>query len=209
MLPNLTLIDQQMLIDTGVDVLKHSDFQDILMGENILEAAKHQQQSMIREAAEIQAKEKEEGYKQGLKQAKKEYAEKLVEFELRKSSNLQNLEQKFIRLITTTLRSIVGNIPLDDLTVSRTKLAMERFKSEEAIVLSICEQDVDVVTAQLAAWRNSDPDLVIEQRVSSSILPGDCRIETSVSVLDLTLHDQFEMIEKTLKNTVSLHEDNH
>lgn len=171
-------------------IIKRPDAEAMSSADLVLAESQRAAETTRSEAQAVYESEKQRGYADGLAEAARENAARLLQENLQLDTHLAQLEVDLARLVTRATQQIISRF--DDAQLARevTRTALQTMRTEKRIRLHVAPEAEQSLKIDLAAMRIDYPeieliDLVVESRLTAPNL----EIESEMGVIKFTLEE--------------------
>lgn len=193
------------LRQTGIEVLadgpvlRATEFASIADAEVALARAREEAARIVEEAKAERVQQREQGYRDGLEQAKAEMAEKLVATMGQSALYFAKVEQALVDVVMKAVARVIGEIDDRERVERIVRKALELVRSQSQVRVKVPPAQSEWLQSRVEALQQSFPRIQFLEVESDARLPGDgCVIETELGVIDATVQTQLRAIEKAL-----------
>ncbi|MEM9618008.1 MAG: HrpE/YscL family type III secretion apparatus protein [Pseudomonadota bacterium] len=186
-------------LDPALRVLKAGDYLSAIEAETALTDARRQAAAILADAESTYKEEKVRGREEGLAEAQSEVAEQILNVVSRSVDYLAGAEAEVARIVLTCLRKILGDFPDEDLVIREARAALHVVRNEPRVTLRVSTDVESQVRDRIGEILNGNGgvnflEVVGDERISQ----GGCLLESEAGVVDASITQQLEALEKTL-----------
>jgi type III secretion protein L len=203
---NFIFLDQKHLgLTPNTQIIKAADYAVIAEVQQIIAAAQDQAAQIIKAAeAEFQAQHKK-GYDQGLRQARKEMAQKITTAALHSQQYFHGLKAQTIELVMAVVKKVLQDIEPQALIVAQVTKALAAMKGASQVTLKVSPAVADTLNENLAHITKAAPDIgLIDIKTVSGMPQDDLIIESETGIVEAGLTDQLSAIEAAFRDACGL-----
>jgi type III secretion protein L len=184
-------------------ILKAADVDVVSSAIELLEAAKEEEQRKRHEIQEEWQRQKEEGFRQGSEEAKRQLVVHYWKTIASTVAYLEAMQEQIAEAIVRAVRTLIESAPPAERAIQLATAAVERLRQQAWIVLCLHPDDVDPVNKLLENWKTQLPrSMRVETRASEEVGKGDCVLESPIGRIDASLDTQIHIIQEQLKKTL-------
>lgn len=203
-------------LDPAATVLAPEDYARAVDAAALRETAERDASAIRREAeteaarlkAEAEAvyeAEKRRGFEDGLAAGQAEVAERMVTLVTRSVDYLASAEGEVARTVLVCLRKILGEFPEEDLVLRAARAALGLVRSESRIRLCVRPEVEPALRDRVGALLAGHGDIGFVEIVGDpSMTRGGCRLETELGVVDASIEQQLDALEKAIRHGAGL-----
>ncbi len=181
-------------------LLRAADYAAILEAKEVLEAAAKEAESIVKQAQESAALERQKGYDDGLKSGQAQASQQMVETVAKSAEYIASFEQKLIHIIMDSLRSILGEMEPSERVTRVASKALTIMRDQKHVVLEVCPQEIDILRAGVKALIQDHPGVdFIEVKSQARMQPGDCILRTPIGTVETGIATQLAAIKAALE----------
>lgn len=198
--PFIRLKPGTLTLHPEMRVLKAADYQASVDARQMLTEAQHQTQELLTEARQEYERQKQRGYEDGLSEAKRDLAQRMIETAERTVDYFAQVEAKVAALVMTALRKVLGEFDDVELTLRVVRNALQVVRSQPHVTIRVTPAQEAALRQrlnELLAGYNSVGmvEIIGDPRLSS----GGCILETEIGVVDASIDVQLQALERALK----------
>lgn len=199
----IQLTPDQIKLDPALRVLKAADYSCAVEAEAVLADAKKQAETILADAENTYKEEKARGREEGLGEAQGEVAEQILNVVSRSVDYLAGAEAEVASIVLTCLRKILGEFADEDLVIQEARTALQVVRNEPRVTLRVStdvETQVRDRVGEILSGNGgvSFLEVVGDERISR----GGCRLESEAGVVDASVNQQLEALERALNARV-------
>ncbi|MDR2377374.1 MAG: HrpE/YscL family type III secretion apparatus protein [Puniceicoccales bacterium] len=173
------------------------------MSEQLLQKAKENCEEMGKKAAQRFKEEESRGHAEGLANAKKEVAQKLVELARKQEEDWAQLEQGMGQVAVRALERILGEMDEGEVIVKVVKNALKAVRGQKQATLKVAASEAGAVRERLDEILRVNGEVKYLDIIADSQLPsGTCLLETEYGVIDASLKIQLEAIKEAMEKKI-------
>lgn len=185
-------------------IVTAEEYQTYLDAESLIAAARSEAEKIVADAHEEFERQKTEGYKQGLAQARMDIAEEMVDSVSKTVDYFSGLEGRIVDLVVKAVKKVIGELDDRDCIVRIVKNALAVARNQSKVTIRVCGDQLEAVQGRLDEIMRPYPavqyiDVVADPRLQT----GGCILETEIGVVDASIDVQLQAIEKSLSKPVS------
>ncbi|MDR3143712.1 MAG: type III secretion system stator protein SctL [Puniceicoccales bacterium] len=170
------------------------------MSEQLLQKTKVSCEEMRQKAAQRFKEEELRGREEGLKNAKREVAQKLLELTRKQEEDWAQLEQGMGKVAVRALERILGEMDEGEVIVKIVKNALKAVRGQKQAALKVAASDAGAVREQLDDILRVNGEVKYLDIIADSHLsPGSCFLETEYGVIDASLKTQLKAIQEAME----------
>lgn len=142
----------------------------------------------------------EEGYQDGLAQAKQEFAEQLIHISGESALFLSAIEDRVVDTVVTAVQMILHQTKDEQIIKASAVTAVQSLKDVKQMTLRVSRQQCPNVEQFIDELRREHNAEWIEIVADDHLKNSDCILETPFGVVDAGLETQLRMLKKYLKS---------
>ncbi len=182
-------------------VVKADDALALENAHEIVAAAERRAEELVEETKRQYASEKERGYADGQEQARIEHAEQIMDTIGQTVEYFGQVEGKVADVVMAALRKILGEMDQDEVVLRAVREALAVVRDQPDMTLRVSSVQVEGIRAKMdEILRGGDGVGHINVVADQRMLPGSCRLETELGVVDVSIDLQLASLEKALKS---------
>jgi type III secretion protein L len=190
-------------LDSASHVLRACDYARAVEAETALEQAKQRAEEILRDAQKTYEEEKARGRAEGLAEAQGEVAAQIMTIVSRSVDYLAGAEVEVARVVLTCLRKILGEFTDDDLVVRAARAALQVVRNEPRVTLRVPADIEPSVRERVGEILSGNGEVTFLEIVGDERMArGGCRLESEAGVVDASIEQQLQALEKTLSTRV-------
>ncbi|MDQ5910686.1 MAG: type secretion protein, partial [Pseudomonadota bacterium] len=135
--PFIRLKPGTLTLHPEMRVLKAADYQASVDARQMLTEAQHQTQELLTEARQEYERQKQRGYEDGLSEAKRDLAQRMIETAERTVDYFAQVEAKVAALVMTALRKVLGEFDDVELTLRVVRNALQVVRSQPHVTIRV------------------------------------------------------------------------
>lgn len=181
-------------------VLKAGEYRELVKANEIIDAAKKEAEKIIHAARQEYESKKKQGYQDGVKAAKMDMSDQMVQAVARNVDYLGSVEDKITSLIVDAVSKIIGSIDSRELIVRLVKKSLSTSIAEKQIQLRVHRDDAETVRQQMDSILKEFPQVSFLEVIGDKNLEkGSCILESETGTVDASIGVQLSAIERSLK----------
>lgn len=197
---NISDVDNQDPLPVSGRVVKAEDFSDWQRAKDIVSAAESQAEEILSASNDAYEQAKRRGYEEGLKAAKEDCFQQIINTAEGCIDYVQNCESAISQLAVTAIEKIIGSCDHERVTGHLIRQGLERMSAGD-------ELRVRVPKGRLSEYqklidKQSDSHNRIRLVECESLDRSECLLESSVGVIRLSLKDQVEELKKSVQSVL-------
>jgi type III secretion protein L len=193
------------LKQTGAEVLSEgpllraAEFAAVVDVEAMLVRAREEAARILEEAKAEHARQREQGYRDGVEQGKAEMAEKLVATMGQSALYFAKVEQALVDVVLKAVARVIGEVDDRERVERIVRKALELLRSQSQVRVKVPPAQSEWLQSRVETLLQSFPRIQFLEVEADARLPGDgCVLETELGVIDATVQTQLRAIEKAL-----------
>lgn len=193
------------LRQTGVElvpqgpVLRAADFAAVVDAEAVMARARDEAAKIVEEARAEYARQKEQGYRDGVEQGKAEMAEKVVATMGQSALYFSKVEQALVDVVMKATARVIGEVGERERVERIVRKALELMRTQSQVRVKVPPAQSEWLQSRVEALLQSFPRIQFLEVQADARLPGDgCVLETELGVIDATVQTQLRAIERAL-----------
>ena len=185
-------------------VIPREEFAAVLDAEAIIAEAREQAAKIVSDAEQVYEQRKLDGYEDGINEGRLEMSMKMIDTVASSVDFLSSLEASAVKLVTKSIKKVLGEIPQPDRITTVVKNAVAVARNEPKVICRVCPSDVETVKSRLAEIMQPYPSINFIDVVPDTRLQEDgCVLETDIGVVDASVDVQLKAIEQSLQERVT------
>jgi type III secretion protein L len=198
------LVDGQLSPQPGQLLLKAEDAAIFFEAQKLLAGIRERERARSAEADEIYKQRHAEGYRDGIKVGKMEYAGKIMETVMSSVEYLEHLETSLVRIVGEIVRKLIGEMDHDDMVVRLVRQALQAVKNERKVTIRVASKDETAVRQGLAGLlqQHGNAGGFLDILPDPDLPPGSCILESEMGVVEASLESQLKILETALLGRV-------
>jgi type III secretion protein L len=185
-------------------VLKARDYMALAMADEVLKDAHQKAAALAAEAKKQYEAEKARGYAEGQELAKAEFAEQIMDTVAQTVDYFAQVEKQVSGVVMSAVRKILGDMDDEEVVVRAVRKALDVVRDQQEITLRVSPEQVEGIKAKIGdIVRGTDGTGYLNVVADPHFLPGACRLETELGVVDVSLDLQLAALEKALASRLS------
>ncbi|WP_081932880.1 HrpE/YscL family type III secretion apparatus protein [Candidatus Arsenophonus nilaparvatae] len=198
MLP-FTQIDDQIIINDEIKILKKADYQSYLNGQEFINIAKQHARKIENDADSIYQERYTAGWQEGLAQSAQQQAEIIHQTLINCQIFYQQVENQLVNITIEAMRKIIANYEPNELLYKNISQNLALVHQHKKVILRISPKQVNFLQSKLTELHKIQPeieyiDIVEDPRLEEK----DCILETEVGMLNATIESQLNAIKQAL-----------
>ncbi len=200
------LKDLGVALAPGTRVIKAAEFNDVDVAEQIIKSAQEQAEQIVQKAERIYEDQKQQGYRDGVKQAQTEAAERLLNEHALLDRHLCNLENEVVTVTTTLLRRLLEEYDDSERLRLMARSMLKTLRGEKRIRLHVAPDMYSQVQAMAETLSQSSKQLEFLEVLEDPELEGtNLTMEGAIGRVDGNLEVQLDEIEVMLRRCIAAH----
>ncbi len=188
-------------IEPGRRIISEEDYALRVAAQDLLTEAEAEAARIVEEAKQAYEAEKERGFQEGMANAQVEIAEQMLTIVTRSVDYLATAEGAVAKTVMICLRKILGDFPEEDTVVLAARNALQVVRNEERVTVAVRPKVQDEVRARIGEILKDSGDIGFIEVVGDKGLPkGGCRLQTEIGVVDASIDQQIEAIERAMRD---------
>jgi type III secretion protein L len=174
-------------------VIKAQTVDKIDGAEALVKAAEAEAQRIRQEAEAVYAAEKARGLQDGLAEAARDSAQRLIEDTRLLDSRLARIEADLADLVTDAVREIIKRFEAPALVEEVTRTALDEVRSEHRVQLHVARESEETLRDAMQNILADYPEIeVLDIVVDPDITPPNLRLESGLGIVTFSLEDTLE-----------------
>lgn len=193
----LYLKEVNFAVPPGRNILRAAEYADLVEAGDILARARAEAESIRRKAAEAYEAEKARGYEEGLTEGKMEMAMTMLDSLNAGVDYLAGVESTVVELVMNAVSKIIDGFNDEERVLGLVRKALGYVRTQKRVVLRVCPEDGELVSARLAELAALYPGIgIIDVTHDSRLSRGDCFLESDMGLINASLPTQIEGIRR-------------
>jgi type III secretion protein L len=186
----------QLRVVGDARVVRRSDVETIVEAEQLLDAANTESRRLI-EAAEAEVSRlREQGHREGLRQAREEMVEEMARVAARHAAMLESERARLARIALSVVRRLVATLDPEALFDEALRRVTEQVRAERFLRLRVAPRDMEAAQRALhrLMTRCAGPQFV-DIAPDAELAPSSCIVESELGVVDASLDGFMQRLE--------------
>ncbi len=196
-------IEKVISPSSDTKILKISDKDNYIKATDIIAKAEIKAASLIQDAEDIYLKRKEEGYNQGLAEAKLEHAEKIMDTVFSSLQFIENVEETIVDVVMSSIRKILNSYEKEELAAEVVIKALNHIRAQQRVLIRVNPDDEIAVKKALASMISENGKGFIDVIADVRLERTSCILESDLGIVDASLEVQLMALEKAFKSKIS------
>ncbi len=192
-------VDNRISPSQDTKVLKPSDRENYIQSSQIIEQAQAKAAKIIADAEKIYEQRKEEGYNDGLAEAKMEHSEKIIETVMSSVSFIENIESTLVEVVISSIRKILNSCSKEELVEQIVHKALGQIRNQQKALLRINPEDEKTIKEALAGMLTAGGSGFIDIMSDPRLERTACILESELGVVDASLEVQLQALEQAFR----------
>lgn len=191
----------EISVADDTEVLKSSDYRQLLSAEGLLAAIVRKGEVAREEAHKEYLHQRDQGYADGIAKAEQEAVKDAVLEAQHHQRFLRKVEAQIMTVVKDLTRKVIAEIPEEELVVKLARSALDQAVRSAQMVLRVAPQQVHYVKAAISGFMDEYADVnQIDVRGDKQLAATDCVLESfSGLIIDASLEVQLAGIEAALR----------
>jgi type III secretion protein L len=166
----------------------------------LLQKTKDRCNEMLEKAAQRFKDEEVRGREEGLKNAKAEIVQKLMELTRKQEEAWIQLEQGMGKVAVRALERILGEMGSEEIIIKIIKNALKAVRGQKQATLKVAASEATSVRERLEEILHVNSEIkYLDIVADSQLAPGSCFLETEYGVIDASLNVQLAAIQAAME----------
>lgn len=183
---------------SGQKVLKAEEYEQWISYEHLLQQVEQRHHQHERVASIALARSIQRGKEQGLAQANQQAAEQMLHFSTRMNETLAGLENQLVEVVSTAVRKIIRGFDDEEKVRQAVLGGLELVRGSHALTIRVNPQMQTSVSEQLDTIPHRFTTLEVVG--DATLQTDDCILESDIGIVDASLEQQMQVIERTLRD---------
>lgn len=178
-------------------ILRAAEYADLTEAGAILSRARAEAREILKKAGEAYEAEKARGYEEGLTEGKMEMAMTMLDSLTAGVDYLAGIEATVVELVMSALSKIIDGFSDEERVIGMVRKALSYARSQKRVLLRVCPEEGEIVTARLAELQVLYPGIgIIDVSPDPRLGKGDCILESDMGLINASLSTQLEGIRR-------------
>ena len=189
------------LVANGVKVIKSADFEDYLAADRVIREAVEKSKEIEQSARENYEIMREQGYQDGLNDAKAETAQTLTELTAEYADSVSSLQDALANILPSLVKKVVGSFEDSEIIIKLVNSTVSNLSAEKRLRLLVAPSLKEQIEARVGEILQQHPmiefvEVIADPKLSDRV----CELESETLSVRLDIDQQLEKIKTVVQN---------